>query len=404
MGDKFKLGDDGTCGACNKLSLRGESVQCYTCNGLFHVACKSAQGDDKVATKTTITNFLQPSTRNNFVFYCDRCLTELEIRNTETETSRVNALEKRMMDVDQKLAEIVTLLSAQNSKTTGDQRMINNNIWLDKERLATVKAPEPKSVLVISSSSDPGKDQETQELVERVVVENEIPLKESHKNKEGDLVLVCDSKIVRDELKNLVQTADTELEINSPNSKQIPITLVGLTKSYEHEEIIKMLSTQNQFIKMFNIQNDISQHLKIHVVKPCRNKPSVFQVFASVSTVFRDGLKNNKDKVIIGVTMCKVYERKSVNRCNNCQLYGHFAKSCLTPMEPSCGKCGEKHRTDQCTSADEVRKCINCVRNNNAENDHPVFFHKCPSLVKYQEEQQKKKSLNLLRNKTESGK
>ena len=394
MGDKFKLDDDGNCGACNKLSLRGESVQCHTCKGLFHVACESAQGDDKVATKTTITNFLQPSTKDNFVFFCDRCLTEMEIRSVETEASRVNALEKRMTGVDQKLAEILTLLNAQNSKTTEVQKIPKNDIWSDKERLATVKAPEPKAVLVISGSSDPSKDKETQELIEKVVVENEIPLKESHKNKEGNLVLVCESKIVRDELKDLVQTADIQLEMSSPNSKQIPITFVGLSKSYEHEEVIKMLSSQNEFIKMFKIQNDITQHLKIHVVKPCRNKPSVFQVFASVSPVFRDGLKNNKDKVIIGVTMCRVYERKSVNICNNCQLYGHFAKNCPTPMEPVCGKCGEKHRTDQCSSSSDDRKCINCIRNDKDEIDHPVFYHKCPSLVKYQQEVKKKKDLN----------
>ena len=400
MGDKFKLDSDGNCGACNKLSLREESVQCYTCNGLFHVVCEHAQGDDKVATKTTVTNFLQPSTKGNFLFFCDQCLTEMEIRKTETETSRVNALENRMMDVDQKLAEILTLMSAQNLKTKpGVQELPKNDIWSDKERLATVKAPEPKAVLVISGSSDPEKYQETQELIERVVVENEISLKESHKNKEGDLVLVCESKTARDELKNLVRTADVELEINSPNSKQISITLVGLTKSYEHEEIMKMLSTQNEFIKMFKIQNDITQHMKIHVVKPCRNNPSVYQVFASVSSVFRDGLKNNKDKVIIGVTMCKVYERQSAKRCNNCQLYGHFAKNCPTPMEPSCAKCGEKHRTDQCMSPSGVRNCVNCVRNNEDETDHPVFFHKCPSLVKYQEDVQRKKVLNLRGNK-----
>ena len=395
MGDNFKLDGDGNCRACNKLSLREESVECYTCNGLFHVVCDGAKGDDKVATKTTVTNFLQPSTKGNFLFFCDRCLTEMEIRKTETETSRVSALENRMMGVDQKLAEILTLMSAQNLKAKpAVQEPTKNDIWSDKERLATVKAPEPKAVLVISGSSDPEKYQETQELIERVVVENEIPLKESRKNKEGDLVLVCESKTARDELKELVRTADVDLEINSPNSKQISITLVGLPKSYEHEEIMRMLSMQNEFIKMFNIQNDITQHMKIHVVKPCRNNPSVYQVFASVSSVFRDGLKNNKDKVIIGVTMCRVYERQSAKRCNNCQLYGHFAKSCPTPMEPSCAKCGGKHRTDQCTSPSDARNCINCVRNNEDETDHPVFFHKCPSLVKYQKEVQRKKDLN----------
>ena len=57
MGDKFKLDDDGNCGACTKLSLRGESVQCHTCKGLFHVVCESAQGDDKVAKE--ISEMLQ---------------------------------------------------------------------------------------------------------------------------------------------------------------------------------------------------------------------------------------------------------------------------------------------------------------------------------------------------------
>ena len=70
-----------------------------------------------------------------------------------------------------------------------------------------------------------------------------------------------------------------------------------------------------------------------------------------------------------------------------------------TPLEASCGKCGEKHRTDQCTSME--RKCVNCVRCNKVEVDHPVFYHKCPSLIKYQEEIQLKKNLNLRRNRAD---
>lgn len=401
MGDKFKLNEDGNCPACKKLSLKGQHISCYTCKGLFHVICDLAVGDEKVAPQTTIKNILQPSTKNNFIFLCDNCLTEMEISNTETEASRVSTLEKKMVGVDKKLSEIMTLLSAQvatKSKPEGNV-LPKENIWTDKERLATVKAPEPKAVLVISSSSDPNKDQEAQNLIERVVMENEIPLKESHKNKEGDLVLICESKSSRDELRDLVREADVQLEVNTPSSKLIPITLVGLSKHYEHDEILKMLTTQNEFIKTFKIKNDINEHFKVHVVKPCRNNPSVFQVFASVSTVFRNGLKSNKDKVIIGVTMCKIYERQSVKRCNNCQRYGHFAKECPTSQVANCGKCGEEHRTDQCVS--EVKKCINCVREKLEVTDHPVFYHKCPSLMKYNEEVKQNKDLNSKRKRDE---
>ena len=62
---------------------------------------------------------------------------------------------------------------------------------------------------------------------------------------------------------------------------------------------MRMLAAQNEFIKIFQIQNEMAEHFKIHVVKPCRNNPSVYQVFASVSSVFREGLKSNKDRVIM---------------------------------------------------------------------------------------------------------
>ena len=130
----------------------------------------------------------------------------------------------------------------------------------------------------------------------------------------------------------------------------------------------------------------------MNVIKPLRNKPITFQVFASVSPTLREGLRANKDKVLIGIAVCKVYDRKQTRRCNNCQKYGHFAKSCLTPTVPHCGKCSETHRSDQCSS--ETRKCINCVRNNEAESDHPVFYHKCPALLKYEEELKTTSSLN----------
>ena len=84
---------------------------------------------------------------------------------------------------------------------------------------------------------------------------------------------------------------------------------------------------------MFKIQNDITQELNIHVTRPCRNKPLVYQVFAFVRSVLREGLKNDKDKVIVGLTMCKVYERQSVKGCNNYQFYGEIAESCPTPLD-----------------------------------------------------------------------
>ena len=373
-------------------------MKCYSCNGLFHVICGSAGNDDKVATKTTILHMKQTSTKDNFKFYCDRCLTEMEIQKANTDGKRLDMLEKKMSGIDKQLGEMMKILSTKNNSVVAATKkeqtpVAAGSIWLDKERLAKVKAPEPKAVLVISNPTDPKEKEETQEIVEKVVVDNAIALAESHTNKEGNLVLVCQSQQARDDLRDLVRATGEEIIMDTPKTRQKSITLVGLQRAYNNEEVIKMLITQNEFIKTFTIQNDISDHLKIHIIKPLRNKPTTFQVFASVSPTLRDGLRRNKDKIVIGLTVCKVYDRKQTGRCNNCQNYGHFAKSCPTPAISYCGKCSETHRTDQCSS--EVRKCINCVRNHEAESDHPVFYHKCPALVKHEEELKQKSSLNL---------
>ena len=82
MAEKFKLDDHGKCPSCEKVSIQGQHVRCFTCRGFYHAVCDSAGQEEKVATKTTIANFLLQSTKKNFVFYCDGCLTRLEIKET----------------------------------------------------------------------------------------------------------------------------------------------------------------------------------------------------------------------------------------------------------------------------------------------------------------------------------
>ena len=145
----------------------------------------------------------------------------------------------------------------------------------------------------------------------------------------------------------------------------------------------------NEFLKSFCIQNKLEDHIKIHAVKPLRNKPTLFQAFASVSPVLRDGLRQHKDSIVVVLSRCKVYERKQVRRCNNCQLYGH---GCPTSTISHCGICSENHRSDQCQSTD--RKCINCVRSGESLDSHPAYFYNCPVLLKYLKDRQKGDSLN----------
>ena len=240
---------------------------------------------------------------------------------------------------------------------------------------------------------------ENRKVIEKAIIDNNINLKESITKKSGDLVLVMNCSDERDKLKDLVQTAKNDIQMNAPKPKHQPITIVGLAREYSVEEINKLI-LQNELVRRFAVANKMEDHFKIHSVKPLKNNPERFQIFASVSQILRDGIHRLSDKLLMGVNSCKVYDRTQAKRCNKCQMFGHFMATCPA-LEYSCGKCSGNHQTNECNSED--RDCINCKRSNiERTTPHSAFYHKCPALLKFQDLMQHNQlveDLNLQRQK-----
>ena len=351
-----------------------------------------------------VKTFSAASTKSNFKFFCDKCLTELEISKASTEHQKINLLETKVNSMESKLDEITTLLKNNQNKqprnSDSKPTLKPNTIWQDKEKLATVKAPVPRSVLVVKNTNDVEKDCSNLSKVEAAMKDNDISVSQSYKNKSGDLVVVCETKDIRDELKNIVSSSNTEMILNAPSERRPSITIVGLPKEYSKDELIQMLAMQNGFIKQFAKSNDINEHIQIFSVRPLKNNPDKFQIFANVSNTLRDGFRYFKDKVTLGLSSCRVYDRYYIKRCNNCQEFGHYMKDCPTPLTHTCGKCSGSHMTKDCSSYDT--KCINCTKNKILDTHHHTYSFKCPSLVKQQDalkENLMKSNLNMLRSK-----
>ena len=392
MSETYKVGDDSTCPSCTHLVAHGESVQCFICKSLFHAICESTNNDTKLGTNTLIKTFLAPSTKDNFKFFCNKCLTNLERNMVETQTDKINSLESKFVNLESTLEEIKKLLSTKKeiSVSTQDNSPVSS-IWLDKEKLETIKAPAPKALLVVKKANDDEKSVENQRAIETAIMNNNIPVVESYQNKSGDLMIVCETENSRDELKNIVATNNEDIIVNTPREIRHGVTIVGLPKEYKKEEIINMLVMQNGYIKKFAISNNIEDHIKIHAIRPLKNNASCFQVFGDVSSVLREGFCHFKDKVTLGLSSCKVYDRYNVKRCYNCQKFGHYAKDCTN--EYVCGKCSENHLTKDCVSA--VLKCSNCVQNNMDTTEHAASSQQCPSLIKRQNMLKKKLNVHL---------
>ena len=377
MGDQFKLDDNGTCQSCSTVSLEAENLQCYMCKGIFHGACPNLTDEDRVGTKSLISNFKRPSTKLNFKFFCHNCLTKFEIIMVNTETNRLNTMEGNINSIKSELEEIKTLLK-QNGKPATNQGKSNShfptteNIWFNKSRLESTKVSPAEPMLVLNNA------QEVNESVEKAIVENSIPVTKSFKNNSGKLVVVCDTQDSRDKLQNIIATSSGNIEMKPVTRKKPSVTIVGLSKKYTKEEVVNQIVSQNQFVKHFSTVNDINEHIEIHDVKPTRAKTSVFQVFASVSETLRKGFRNYNDKITIGLTNCRIYDRFHVKRCNNCQVLGHYYKECPTPAVSCCAKCGKNHSTNTCNT-NEI-KCINCSKAG-VDSNHTAFDPKCLTLM-----------------------
>ena len=107
------------------------------------------------------------------------------------------------------------------------------------------------------------------------------------------MVLVCESAESRDELMDLVSTTNKKnIIMNTPNEKRVSITIVGLQREYEKEEVPQMLELQNSLIKTIAVSNKIEDHVVVQAIKPLKNNPDRYQVFAKVSPVLRQDLQH----------------------------------------------------------------------------------------------------------------
>ena len=395
MAEAFKIDQNSVCPSCMKTPTQTECVQCFICKSAFHGICESTDNDTKLGTNTLIKTFLAPSTKNNFKFFCDKCMTEFERNLVETQAEKISNLEKNFLGLESKLEEITKLLKVKGSGTgPGKETKPVSHRWSDVVMAGgTVKAPTATSVLVVKKAEDEEKRRENKNMVETAIMQSDISVVESYQNKSGDLMVVCESENIRNQLKDIVISADDEVVVSAPRGIRHSITIVGLDKEYQKEEVIDRLVKQNGFIKKFSESNNIGDHIRMHAVKPLKNNASCFQVFCDVSSFMREWLGEYKDKVTLGLTLCKIYDRYSIKRCYNCQKFGHYAKECPTKEVPVCGICSGHHLTRGCESL--VRKCINCVEDDNDYFQHATSDTKCPCLIN--EQNKLKKKLNSAR-------
>ena len=398
---------DGICNKCSK-KVNGNDVCCIICKTKFHAA--GCSNDIDICTHSFLNQFKPHVDKvtpkyaarpGNFMFMCDSCMTEFEIKMASKEQSKVDDLEKKVDKLESGLSEIKELLLSNRnqsntapSDTEGNAQLMNGvNTQLVNEvdkswgtlgfsggqfpRLNTsstdhncktrkdTEVKDVTSALIIPAATDEEENMSQNKIVNKIAVDKKVSITKSFKKKNGDTVIVCNSRETRDSLKGHIENAIPQIEIKSSDNCKYTI--------------VKILTEQNYFLRAYFADENLNDHIKFIDTKPLRNNSELFQATFKISKQLRQHLTKHGDRLIIGIISCKVYDRVYVKRCANCQHFGHYFAQCPCKDEPSCALCGNNHETRSCpTPETSVKKCINCVRNGQENTNHAASSTDCP--------------------------
>lgn len=415
---------NGTCKKCEK-TVANNTVNCLICKEKFHAS--GCSNDADICTPSFLTSFkpycekvapkyvARPGT---FVFVCDPCLTNMEIQNTASNENKVDALKVKVDNLENGLKEIKSLLinsqkevmlskeiscsssvsmqgappdvnfnagNGQRSMNCWDNRSSSSNNTIQN---MSMPIPPPQVVsksatIILPNVLDKAVEKSQMKLINRTAVENKIGISQSYKKKNGETVIVCKSNETREKLRSHIEKVIPSIEVKTPNEFKPTVAIVGFDdEGLSKEELTHSVIAQNHFLQAFFSTVEILDHITFLNIKPLKNNSEMFQATYKVSKELRSLLKKHGDRVIVGVTSCKIFDRFYLKRCALCQKFGHYFAHCKTKDNPNCAHCSGEHETNHCKSTDEAdKKCINCIRSDFSDCNHHAFSKLCPVYI-----------------------
>ena len=417
------LAGTGVCNVCKQLAT-GESIQCYLCSEHFHAI--NCGDNNQLCSRSFFENIWPSQTRNypNFKWVCDFCEHGLEQSRPIIMSNRLTCIEENVSLVTEELKKSTTLtndVQSMKSEMAELKQLLLNSLprqsaTTDKSTLSTpVESGDTDSIALYSSlfpalttNTDhvqklnqkvncpsviklKPKDQKTpgpsMDNLESIAITNSIPVTNISSNETGETVIRFPDQTNRDKFANVLKSNNsitTTSDINTPVSKLPTITISGLTRNFvpaDYSELFDAIKGQNSTLGPLMTPESFS----IIFVKPLAKNESVFQAVVRVSNIVRQAISNLGEKIFYGRSLCMVYDRFFVRRCNKCQGFGHYFNECKHNVV--CSFCSGSHNSTDCRHTTDFSKhcCINCKTNSFDHVNHATTSRVCKSYQNAQE-------------------
>ena len=380
----------GMCLSCSDVQALEKSIPCFMCNKKFHAICRE-DGASLVnvnCNKTFLDQFSKRNEKNDsyeghFLFICDPCKTNHEIKNAGSMQSHVHCLERKVDNMESSLAEIKSLLSSQGKKTSStDLETVPNpqtskNPWNNPSR--TNKMRENLEIAVTHTSTNeaaPFKE------IGKLVVENGICVQRKYVSKtSGETVFVLPSENDAATLQSKITESFPNTTVRKKQQLLPTISIANIEEELSSDELKKRVINCHPEIKQCINNGETFNVLSVRKQK----NSTLYYALVRVSCNIRKFINSIDNRVYIGqFSSCKTFDHFHVKRCDRCQKFGHFKASCSATH--ACLFCAGPHPSDQCThrnSENFVPSCSNCKSSSdvtlNGNHNHQANDSNCAS-------------------------
>lgn len=249
-------------------------------------------------------------------------------------------------------------------------RRINN----DKSGVQVLNNISSQKIIVVKSKNGNETSNEIRNQLKTLLDPCKDPVKCINTTRKDNVIIRCNNEEAVNIVTQKLSASDCvkSLSIERPKEKKLLVKLIGIEDDMDKEELLKRIRTQNDFVSSSDV-------LSIEDIKKGYNG-NYTAIVECGPDIYRKMLE--KRKLFIYFSVVKVVECLNLNRCFNCQEYGHVAQSCKS--ETVCPKCAENHKIDDCESSE--RCCVNCVRLNKdgagRSTEHFVWSNACPAVLR----------------------
>ena len=240
------------------------------------------------------------TTKTNFKWFCDTCLTNFETNKATTLDERFSVITTQIKDMSKgfekvanlskELNEVKNMIS--NHGSTNDL-MVQNNSWSNTKRVHAMK-----SSFVVKHKTDSATGSTIDiNRVRQIAVENSIPISNVGVSQKGNTFIHCPSVEDRDKLQPLISAEVQDKDVVSIKEKSPHITITDITKTNSDditkESILEQVRIQNPGIAELIHSGDDFNVLFVKSIA----KTNSFSAVVRVSPTIRDIIKSNRKSV-----------------------------------------------------------------------------------------------------------